>query len=77
MHVHSVAQDICTNVPASEDYESQVIYLDWHASHIEPSIAELIESREHAPSIHGGGMTGCEQTNDTNLHQQFKKGCKK
>ena len=77
LHVHSVAEDICTSVPAGEDYESQVIYLDMHAAHVDPSVAELMESKGHVLFIHGGGMTPNEQINDTNLHQKFKKGYKK
>ena len=59
--------------PAGEDYESQVICLDWHASHMDPSVAELIESRGHVLLLHGGGATGCVQINDTRLHQPFRK----
>ena len=59
--------------PAGEDYKSHVICLDWHASHMDPSVAELIESRGHVLLLHGGGTTACLQCNDTDMHQHFKK----
>ena len=59
--------------PAGEDYKSHVICLDWHASHMYPSIAKLIESRGHVLQLHAAGTTGCVQVNDTHLHQTFRK----
>ena len=63
--------------PAGEDYKSHVICLDWHASHMDPSVAELIESRGHVLQLLAGGTTGCVQINDTHLHatlqERFRK----
>jgi len=59
--------------PAGEDYESQLICLDLHASQMDPSVAELIESRGHVLLILGGGTTECVQTNDTLMHQSLRK----
>ena len=50
-----------------------MICLGWHASHMDPSVAELIESRGHVLLLHGGGTTGCVQINDTHMHQSFRK----
>ena len=54
--------------PRGQDYESQVICLDWFAAHRDPAVAACIESRGHVLLLHGGGTTGYEQINDTHLH---------
>ena len=59
--------------PAGEDYESQVICMDSHASHMDASFVELIESRGHVVLLHGGGLTGCVQINDTHMHQSVRE----
>ena len=51
----------------------KVICLDLHASHMDPSVAELIESRGHVLQLLAGGTTGCVQINDTHLHQPSRK----
>ena len=58
--------------PAGEDYESQVVLLEWYAAHRDPAVAELIESRGHVLLLHGGGTTAYEQINDTHLHANFQ-----
>ena len=59
--------------PAGEDYESRLICLDLHASHMDASVVELIESRGHVLLFHGGGTTGCVQINDTHMHQSVRE----
>ena len=59
--------------PAGEDYESQVICMDSHASHMDASSSEFIESRGHVVLLHGGGLTEYEQPNDTDMHQSLRK----
>ena len=59
--------------PAGEDYESQVICMDSHASHMDASSSEFIESRGHVVLLHGGGLTHYAQPNDTDFHQSFRK----
>jgi len=59
--------------PAGEDYESQVICMDSHASHMDASFVELIESRGHVVLLHGGGLTGCVSINDTHMHQSVRE----
>ena len=59
--------------PAGEDYESQVICMDSHASHMDASFVELSESHGHVVLLHGGGLTGCVQINDTHMHQSVRE----
>ena len=40
---------------------------------LDPSVAELIESRGHVLLLHGGGATGCVLINDTHLHQASRR----
>ena len=56
----------------TEDYESQVVCLDWYAAHRDPRVRDLIESRGHVLLLHGGGTTAFEQVNDTHLHASFQ-----
>ena len=58
--------------PAGEDHEAQVVLLESNAAHIDPAVAELIESRGHVLSLHGGGTTDCKSVNDTNLNATIK-----
>jgi hypothetical protein len=44
-----------------------------HASHMDASVVELIESRGHVLLFHGGGTTGCVQINDTHMHQSVRE----
>ena len=55
--------------PAGEDYEPQVVLLDSYAAHMDPAVAELLESRGYVLLLHGGGgTTAYSQPNDTNVH---------
>ena len=53
---------------ATSSTESTIVMLDWFAAHLHADVAELIRSKGHILLMHGGGVTGCEQVNDTHLH---------
>ena len=57
-----------TLLRTTADYESQVVCLDSCSAHIDPAVAELIESRGHVLLVHVGGTTIDEPPHDTNLH---------
>lgn len=48
--------------------ESMIIMLDWFAAHLSASVAEVVRRKGHILLLHGGGVTGAEQVNDTHLH---------
>ena len=54
--------------PAGEDYEPQVVLLDACAAHMNPAVAEILESRAYVLLMHGGRTTAYSQPNDTNVH---------
>ena len=58
--------------PAGMDYESQVICLDWYATHSCPDVRNLIAERGHALLLYGGGTTSIVQMSDTHSHAFFQ-----
>ena len=49
---------------AGEDYEPQVVLLDSYAAHMDPAVAELLESRGYVLLLHGGGTTDYVRASD-------------
>lgn len=48
--------------------ESIVVLLDYFAAHLDAQVHEVIRGKGHVLLLHGGGVTGAEQINDTHLH---------
>ena len=48
--------------------DSIILLLDWYSAHIDPRVQELVNRKGHILLLHGGGVTGMEQINDTHFH---------
>ena len=53
---------------AGEESESTIVMLDWYSAHLSSEVQDLITRKGHILLLHGGGVTGMEQINDTHLH---------
>ena len=51
--------------PAACPTDSTVVMLDWYSAHTQPEVAALIARKGHVLLLHGGGVIGIEQVNDT------------
>ena len=57
------------SLPQARDaLESIMVMLDWFAAHTADTVRNLITRKGHVLLLHGGGVTGMEQINDTHLH---------
>lgn len=53
---------------ARDASESTILLLDWYSAHLSPEVQDLVNRKGHVLLLHGGGVTGMEQVNDTHLH---------
>ena len=69
-----VAEFLTWALPAAaHPSESIVVLLDYFSAHLDPEVHEVIRSKGHVLLLHGGGVTGAEQINDTHLHAMVQR----